>query len=422
MLPQLTWRILKSVDTRCLMKFAWNFGLKGARSVMLYKKRLKQGVVFPPFLYLSIINSCNLRCRGCWVDVGAERELIDLDRLNRLISDAKKHGNSFFGLLGGEPFMHPRLLDILAAHPDCYFQIFTNGQFITEQIADRLRELGNATPLISIEGNQIVSDQRRGRSGVYSKTLRGVDHCLKARVLTGVATSVCQNNIDDLLSEAWIDQLIARGVHYVWYHSYRVVGPDAAPELALTPDQLGRQRRFVVEMRNKKAIGIVDAYYNDKGEALCPAATGVSHHIGPTGFVEPCPVIQFARESIDDDRGIYRTLTESKFLSDFRDLARRSTRGCIILEHPDKLKDFVQAQGATDTTIRKTALAELGAMQNRPSQYRPGAEIPEKHWMYRLAKKYFFTDFGVYKGANHAPPPVGPPPGDKLVQLEITVK
>ena len=30
-------------------------------------------------------------------------------------------------------------------------------------------------------------------------------------------------------------------------------------------------------------IGIVDAYWDDKGEALCPMATGVSHHIGPSG-------------------------------------------------------------------------------------------------------------------------------------------
>ena len=41
-------------------------------------------------------------------------------------------GNVFFGIVGGEPFMHPHLLDMLAEHPDCYFQVFTNGQFITD--------------------------------------------------------------------------------------------------------------------------------------------------------------------------------------------------------------------------------------------------------------------------------------------------
>ena len=51
--------------------------------------------------------------------------------MDRLIREAKAVGNAFFGILGGEPFMHDQLLDILAKHPDCYFQIFTNGQLIT---------------------------------------------------------------------------------------------------------------------------------------------------------------------------------------------------------------------------------------------------------------------------------------------------
>jgi MoaA/NifB/PqqE/SkfB family radical SAM enzyme len=418
-LPQLTTRILKSVDKRVLLKFAWNFGFKGARSVLLYKKRMKKGVVFPPFLYISIINSCNLRCQGCWVDVAAERVQIDLDRMNRTINDAKKHGNAFFGILGGEPFMHPQLFDILEAHPDCYFQIFTNGQFITPEVAERLRKCGNATPLISIEGSEIISDERRGRSGVLSKTLKGLDNCINARILTGVATSVCQSNIDDLLSEAWVDKLIERGVHYVWYHTYRVVGPEASPHLALTPEQVLRHRRFIVQLRKTKPIGVIDAYYNDKGEALCPAATGISHHIGPGGDIEPCPVIQFARENIDDPRGIFETITQSKYLANFRTLTRQTTRGCIILEHPDKLKSFVESHGAKDTTVRRTAAAELASMQNRPSQYRPGQEVPEDHWMYRLAKKYFFTDFGVYDGQHHAPPPAAPP--NPTVPLKIAV-
>src|SRR5438128_6096999 len=185
MLPALATRILRTTDKRCLWKFAWNFGVKGTLSVEKFKRRIKRGEYFPPFLYLSIINSCNLRCQGCWVDV-EEKDSIDLATLNRTIADAKEHGNSFFGILGGEPFMHPELLDLLAAHPDCYFQIFTNGQFITEKVAEKLRSLGNATPLISIEGREVTSDERRGKKEVFNNTLRGLDTSLNARLHLGV--------------------------------------------------------------------------------------------------------------------------------------------------------------------------------------------------------------------------------------------
>jgi len=407
MLPRLAYRIVRTTDPRLLWKFTWNFGVKGALSVEKFKRRIKRGEYFPPFLYISIINSCNLRCQGCWVDVEAPRDSIDLDQMNRLIGDAKKHGNSFFGILGGEPFMHPQLLDILAAHPDCYFQIFTNGQFITEKVAAELRRLGNATPLISIEGREIVSDERRGKKDVFNKTLRGLENCLRERLLTGVATSLCQTNIDELLTQQWLQELIDRGVHYVWYHTYRPVGPKMAPHLALRPEQAARVRKFVVEMRAKMPIGMIDAYYDDQGQALCPMATGSSHHISPRGEIEPCPVIQFATENIRDERGIFDVMKNSAFLKDFREAAAQATRGCIVLERPDLIKALALKHGARDTTARGTAMAELEAMQPRFSQYLPGQEIPEQHWMYRLAKRFWFNDFGAYRKAGHAAPANG---------------
>ncbi len=401
MLPTLVYRTLRTADFGCVRKFAWNFGVKGLLSVERFKRRIRRGEYFPPFLYLSILNSCNLRCQGCWVDVEAERTEIDLATLNRTIEDAKAHGNAFFGILGGEPFMHPELLDLLAAHPDCYFQIFTNGQFITEKIAERLRQLGNATPLVSIEGREITSDERRGNKDVLNRTLRGLGHCLDAGLLTGVATSVCRTNIDELLTRGWLEELIRRGVHYVWYHTYRPVGPKMNPGLALRPDQLVAVRKFVVQMRSEMPIAIIDAYYDHRGQAVCPMSTGISHHVGPAGDIEPCPIIQFAVENIRDGRGVYATMRDSAFLKDFRELSAQATRGCVVLERPDLVKELALRHGARDTTRRGTAMAEIEAMAPRFSQWLPGEEVPERHWMYRLSKKYWFSDFGAYRRTEH---------------------
>jgi len=389
-------RMLTTVDPRLLFKFAYNFGVKGTVSVERFKARLKKGIHFPPFLFISVINSCNLRCQGCWVDVAAKQNIIDADTLNRVIKDAKRHGNSYFGILGGEPFMHPTLLDVFDKHPDCYFQVFTNGQLITEAVAKRLNRAGNVTPLISVEGTALVSDQRRGRNDVLAKTLAGIDNCRKQGIIFGVASSICQTNIDDLVSENWLKQLIALGAHYAWFHTYRPVGPQPNIQLALTPEQVLRVRRFGVQMRAKHPIAIVDPYWDDKGQALCPMATGVSHHIGPWGDVEPCPIIQFATENIHDKRNIYDMLTTSEFLNDFRRESAKVTRGCIVLEKPELIKELVIKHGARDTTARKTALAEIERMTPRHSQSNPGHEIPEEHWAYRFAKKHWFFGFGAY--------------------------
>lgn len=398
---QMAKRLLLETDKRLVWKLFWNMGVKGSLSVRKFKSRLKRGEVFPPFLYVSIINSCNLRCQGCWVDVSAKQQIIDLPAMDKLILDAKAQGNVFFGIVGGEPFMHPQIIEIFERHPDCYFQVFTNGHFLTDDVAKALRRCGNVTPLISVEGTEIVSDERRGRPGVLSKTMQGIRNCLNNKVFTGVCTSVCATNIDDLVTEKWVDRLIEMGVFYTWFHVYRPMGPESSPELCLTVEQQRRIRQFVVDMRCRKPIIFVDAYYDHQGQALCPAATGITHHISPWGGIEPCPIIQFNRDTIHDSSKSLREKLDSPFLKDFRELARNTTRGCIVLERPDLLQELLEKHDARDGTARQTALAELQAMEVRPSQYNPEAAIPEKSWAYWLAKKFFFNDFGAYVGRDH---------------------
>jgi hypothetical protein len=258
-----------------------------------------------------------------------------------------------------------------------------------------MRRLGNISPLISIEGNEIVSDQRRGKEEVWDRTMAGLENSLKHKLLTGVCTSLCQTNMD-LLRESWLDRLIEMGVTYAWFHIYRPVGPVATPELALTPAQQRQARKFVVEMRAKKPIIIVDAYHDGLGGALCPAATGFTHHIGPWGDIEPCPVIQIAKESIYDEQPLRDVFNNSAFLRDFRETAASYTRGCIILERPDLLHELAERHGAHDSTARGTVLSELETMASRPSQYNPDVEIPEKNLAYRWAKRLWFNDYGAY--------------------------
>jgi hypothetical protein len=209
-------------------------------------------------------------------------------------------------------------------------------------------------------------------------------------------------------------------VMYCWFHVYRPVGPVSNPQLALTPQQQLRAREFVVNMRAKKPIGIIDAYYDGRGQALCPAATGISHHVSPWGDIEPCPIVQFAKESIHSPESLYDKFNGSEFLRDFRQTAAEATRGCIVLERPDLIKELVERHGARDTTARGTAMAELEAMQPRPSQYNPEHEIPEKSWAYRILKKYWFNDFGAYaRGPRDVRPPRRTLPAPAINQVGI---
>ncbi len=396
MLTRMTKRFLTEVDTKLLWKFSYNFGWKGMRAVQRFMKRTARGDTFPAFLFLSVTDKCNLNCQGCWVTPANPSRQLSVETLHHIINESKKQGSYFFGILGGEPLLHPQILDVMAAHPDCYFLLFTNGHLIDDTVAARMRQMGNVSPLISIEGNPKVSDIRRGGKGVFDKTLDGLEACRKHRLINGVATSVCKSNIKDLATDAFIQEMVERGVHYLWYYIYRPVGPNPSPELCLSPEEVRSLRQFIVDARKRSPLMIVDAYWDAQGRALCPAAIGMSHHIGPGGEVEPCPPIQFAADRIDADTDIHAILNGSAFLQDFRNLACSTSRGCILMERPDLLEQLMSHSTIVDTTGRNTGLKELTAMTCRASHHHPGQEIPETYWPYRLAKKYWFFGFGAY--------------------------
>ncbi len=389
-------RLLIEPDKRLLWKFAYNFGYKGMRSIQKFQKRLKRGEYFPAFLFLSVTNACNLACQGCWVSQSNPAKEISPGTLDNVITECKAQGACFFGILGGEPLLYDGLFEVFEKHPDCYFLLFTNGMMITDAVAKEMRRIGNISPLISIEGLEEVSDVRRGGEGVYEQSMAGLANCTKNRLVTGVCTSVCKSNIDDLASEKFVNDVAALGAHYLWYYIYRPVGPNPSPELVLDDGQVTALRRFMVDIRLTAPLMVIDSYWDDQGNALCPAAVGIANHISPEGYIEPCPPLQFAKDNIGDGTGLYDIFNQSDFLAKFRSMCCDTTQGCIIMEQPETLAGFIQAEDATDSSGRGTLLDELGGMCACGSHHQPGKEIPERSWAYRFAKKHWFFGFGAY--------------------------
>lgn len=390
-------RVPRECSPRLIWKFMYNFGWRSMRNISRFDKRQAKGKpFFPAFVMISVTESCNLTCSGCWVSGGGKKALAP-EQLDGIIRSCKQKGSYFFGILGGEPLMYKGLLDVMEKHPDCYFQLFTNGMLLTEEVAMRLKKMGNVTPLISIEGLKVESEARRGRSDVYEKTLAGVRACRKAGLIFGAAASICKSNYNDLVSREYIELIAKEGAHYLWYYLYRPVGADPNAANALDKEEVISFRRFVVEQRKNAPLFIIETYWDDKGNALCPAATGMSHHIAPSGAVEFCPPVQMAKDFINENgTNLIELCENSAFLADFRKMTAESSRGCILLEDPQKLAAFLEKHQAVDTTSRQTVLEEYRKMTPIAGHNLKGAEIPEENSIYKMVKKKYFFGFGAY--------------------------
>jgi MoaA/NifB/PqqE/SkfB family radical SAM enzyme len=385
--------LLKS-DRTCLRKFIYNFGWKGIKGFNQFQKRKKRGEMFPAFQFISVTNDCNLACQGCWVTKGENTESLDINRINRIIEDSKKYGSYFYGILGGEPLMYKQLFDIFRSHPDCYFQLFTNGTLLTDIAAEELRKCANVTPLISFEGDEIVSDVRRGSNRVYQRTTKAIETAVKHKLITGAAISVCKSNFDMAVSEEFIQMLHDKGVVYLWYYIYRPSGENPHYELALSAEEIHRLRRFIVDGRTKYPIILIDSYWDANGEPFCPAAEGLSHHINPSGNIEPCPVIQYSCDHINGNN-LKEVYENSKFLKDFRAEVKIKTKGCILMEDPNWLQEFAVKHNAVNTSNRSDLEKQLATAPVVPS-HGSCPKIPEKSLMYRIAKRRAFFGLGAY--------------------------
>ena len=390
-------RVPRECSPRLVWKFMYTFGWKSMRNINRFEKRQKHGdAFFPAFVMISITEGCNLACSGCWVSANGQKALT-IEQLDGVITTSKKKGSYFFGILGGEPLMYKGLLEIMEKHSDCYFQLFTNGTLLSETTAMRLKKMGNVTPLISIEGLKEESDARRGKNDVFERTLAGVRNCRKAKLIFGASASICKSNYNDLVTREYIELIAKEGAHYLWYYIYRPVGAEPNPENALDKEQVLAFRRFVVEQRKNAPLFIIETYWDDKGNALCPAATGMSHHISPSGAIEFCPPIQLAKDFLNEDASnMVKIFEESPFLADLRKMTAESSRGCILLEDPQKLVAFLEQHGAVDSTSRGTILEEYKKMTPLAGHNLEGEEIAEQNMFYKWVKKRYFFGFGAY--------------------------
>jgi len=371
------WRVFRQTPVRLLWKFCWNFGFRSWQNLRKFERVSGRGrKFFPAFVMISVNEACNLTCNGCWVSAGGRKELTP-HQLDGIISAGKAEGSRFFGILGGEPLLYKGLTDVLSHHGDCYFQLFTNGTLLTGSVAQQLRQLGNVTPLVS--------------------SLHGLRACREAGLIFGVAACVNQTNFDEMVSRQYIERVASEGAAYLWYYIYRPVGAHPHPEVALTRTQIRRMRQFLVDQRCDAPLVIIDTYWDAEGVAMCPGATGMSHHISPSGALEFCPPMQMACEQIGEaGTDVVSLFQNSQLMADLRVQIARQGRGCILMENPQLLTELLQAHGATDTTSRQTVMNEYTHMTSVPGHDMGAEAIPEKSTPYRWLKRHYFFGFGAY--------------------------
>jgi len=309
----------------------------------------QQGIHVPPILIFSITNRCNLHCKGCynWALRPSIETEIDGDKIKGIITEAKELGISFVMIAGGEPLVRPEILDIVRDFPEITFLVFTNGLLITEEIAERLEKQRNFVPVISLEGYEEDTDERRGE-GVYQRLQGTIDKLKNRGIFWSISMTVTGINFAILTDEIFIKNLIDQGCKLFFFVEYTPVNEDTEDWL-LTDEQRTRLLRIRDALRSQHAALFVAIPGDEEEIGGCLSAGRGFVHVNAAGDVEPCPFAPYSDVNLKDTS--FKDALQSEFLEKIRqDHGRLSEAegGCALWVEREWVQSLLHSCITTD--------------------------------------------------------------------------
>lgn len=269
----------------------------------------KYGEYPPKFLVLSPEKACNLECVGCYASCTPGKGThLDFELTRRIVKEAHDiFGSRFITISGGEPLMYhsqgKTILDIFEEFHDIFFLMYTNGTLINKRIAEKLAAMGNAVPLVSIEGYEQETDERRGK-GVYKKILKALANLREVGVPFGISVTATTKNYKTLLTDSFYKFYFEEiGATHMWQFQLMPIGKAKdAMELMISPKQRIELYKKWEYVTRKLRYPLAD-FWNSS--SLCTGCLAYARwngyfYIDFEGKVSPCVFVPYYVDKIQD--------------------------------------------------------------------------------------------------------------------------
>jgi MoaA/NifB/PqqE/SkfB family radical SAM enzyme len=345
----------ESCRKKAILNFMVNFIILGR--AIRERKEQELGIHIPNFMVISPTMRCNLHCKGCYASAYSEEDDLPLEVVDRVIREGKELGMYFYTFSGGECFVRPELLDLWEKHDDCYFQVYTNGTLLDEALTDRLARMGNVAPMVSVEGSKEETDYRRG-PGTYEKVMEVFDRLRRKGILYGFSATFTKSSAQSILKDEFIERMLDKGCKVGWFFQYIPTGNKPDLDYMATPEQRAALHEKVEEWRNKYPIFLGDFWNDGPYVDGCMAGGQRYLHIISSGDVEPCVFVHFAVDNIKEKSLV--DVLQSDFFKAIREAQPYEDDNllcpCLIIDHPQVLRELVERYGARPTHPGSEAL------------------------------------------------------------------
>ncbi len=169
----------------------------------------------PEAITFFLTRLCNLSCKMCgqWGDYGITKqkdirevkENFPLDVMKKALDEVSIFKPNIT-LFGGEPFMHPQIMEIIKAikQKGLHCLVITNGTML-RSCAQEVVELGLDELNVSLDGDRSLHDEIRGLPGVFDRIMSGLTEVnrfkkalKKSKPLINIQCTITKYNYDRL--------------------------------------------------------------------------------------------------------------------------------------------------------------------------------------------------------------------------------
>jgi MoaA/NifB/PqqE/SkfB family radical SAM enzyme len=218
------------------------------------------------------------------------------------------------------------------------FPIFTNGTMLNDDYMNLFDKNRNLVPIFSIEGDEEITDSRRG-NGVYRQLVNSMEIMKKKNIIFGASLTFTKGNISSLVSNEFIDKLRDFGCKVVFFIEYVPLNKQTAD---MAPSDRERDMLFskIDSLRREYDDMLFMSFPGDeKTSGGCLAAGRGFFHINSHGGAEPCPASPFSDVNVKDtsllealDSNLFKSLRDEGILMDDHE------GGCVLFEHEDDVE------------------------------------------------------------------------------------
>lgn len=301
----------------------------------------KKGVHVPPLMIASITKRCNLKCKGCYMQVSTIRGSAEIkkERWSGIFKEARNLGISFIILAGGEPLVRPELLEMTRKFPEILFLVFTNAQLINEDIIGNFKKQKNLLPVISIEGFRVETNHRRGE-GVYEKIQEVITRLNSKGIPFGISATVTDDNFNTLTGESFIRHFIDSRCKVFFFLEYVPVEKETE-YLVISKDRRQKLLNLMSEFESRYPGLFITFPGNEEKFGGCLSAGRGFIHISPEGNLEPCPVAPYSDTNLNNIS--LKDALQSNLLRVIRrnhDKLSETNNGCALWNNKDWVKSL----------------------------------------------------------------------------------